>query len=130
MNQTFIFQTKTCTQSRENDVIINDVIFLWKIIFRLRPYDFQNPRLIITVQKFQWYNWSNGVQLTCPPQYVAKEKRTLRSREISMLTLRWWHFSRFILDLCFLTSEKEDNAVKLLQYLEIFYNRFFQERCF
>ena len=26
-------------------------------------------------------------------------------------------------------SEKEDNAVKLRQYLEIFYSRFVQERC-
>ena len=31
---------------------------------------------------------------------------------------------------CFMTSKKEDNVVKLRQYLEIFYNRFVQERCF
>ena len=47
-----------------------------------------------------------------------------------MLTLHCWHFSRFVLGLCFLTSEKEDNAVKLRQYFEIFYNRFVQEGAF
>ena len=30
----------------------------------------------------------------------------------------------------FFDIEKEDNQVKLRQYLEIFYNRFVQERCF
>ena len=32
--------------------------------------------------------------------------------------------------LCFLTSRKEDNTVKLQQYIEIFRNRFVQERRF
>ena len=45
------------------------------------------------------------------------EKQILSSREISMLTLHWYLFLRFALGLCFLTSEKKDNAVKLRQYL-------------
>ena len=45
------------------------------------------------------------------------EKQILSSREISMLTLHWYLFSRFALGLYFLTSEKKDNAVKLRQYL-------------
>ena len=47
-----------------------------------------------------------------------------------MLALHWLDFSRFVLGLSFLTSNEENNAVKLRQYLEIFYNRFAQERCF
>ena len=34
------------------------------------------------------------------------------------------------LGLCFLMSKKEGNAVKLRQYLEIFYDRFVQVRGF
>ena len=49
----------------------------------------------------------------------------MRSREISMLHYIGSTF-RDSLGLCFLTSKKEDNAVKLRQYLEIFYNRFVQ----
>ena len=58
---------------------------------------------------------------------VTREKQTLRSIEISVLILHWQHFSRFVLGLCFLTSKREDNAVKLRQYIEIFSNRFVQE---
>ena len=47
-----------------------------------------------------------------------------------MLTLHWQQVSRIRLALRFLTSKKADNALKLRQYLEIFYNRFVQERCF
>ena len=49
---------------------------------------------------------------------------------MSMLTLHLKHFPRFVLGIYFLTSKKEDSAVKLRQYLDIFYNRFVQERCF
>ena len=58
---------------------------------------------------------------------VTREKQTLRTREISMLALYWYHFSRFALGLCFMMSKKEDNTVKLRQYLEIFCNRIVQE---
>ena len=47
-----------------------------------------------------------------------------------MLTLHWQQVSRITLGLRFLKSKKEANALKLRQFLEIFYNRFVQERCF
>ena len=62
--------------------------------------------------------------------HVTGEKQTLRSREISILTLNWELFTRFIVGLCFLTSKKEGNTVKLGQYVEIFSNKFAQARCF
>ena len=45
--------------------------------------------LIITVQKFQWSDWSNEVQLNCSFSYVTREKQTVRSIDISMLALNW-----------------------------------------
>ena len=62
--------------------------------------------------------------------YVTREKQTLRSREISRLILHWQHFWRSVLGLCFLASKKEDNTVKLIQYIEIFCGSFLQRDAF
>ena len=40
----FYFSSKSLYKKLKNDVIKNDVISPWKIIFRLRPHDFQIPR--------------------------------------------------------------------------------------
>ena len=70
---------------------------------------------MITLQEFQWFDRSNTLQSNCIRYYGKKQ--TLRSRVISIQKLHWEHFSRSVLGLCFLTTKKEDNRVKLRQLL-------------
>ena len=82
--------------------------------------------IIITVHKFQWSDWSIAVQLDNTLILIrCKWKTEFEIQRNFSFTLHWYHFSRFVLGLCFLTSKKEDNAVKLRQY-----NGLVQERCF
>ena len=88
--------------------LVENVMKMSKCIVARRTSSIKKPFLKHTSQKR-------------PPKVIGKHM---------CQNLLWQHFSRFALGLCFLMSKKEDNAVKLRQYREIFYNRFVQERCF
>ena len=47
--------------------------------------------------------------------YVTRKKPNLKPREISMLTLYWKAFPRYLLGFYFLISKKENNIVNLRQ---------------
>ena len=61
---------------------------------------------------------------------LLRKKQTLRSRETAMFHYIASTFRDSIYVFVFWRREKKDNAVKLRPYLEIFYNRFVQVRCF